>query len=285
MKILVTGGSGFIGSYLIEYLKEKGNKIFNYDIREGHDITDYEHMYNIFETNNFSEVYHVAAQAFLGPGEKDPYMDIRVNEFGMINLLKCLEKFDIPMVFTSSGAVYGHSEIPHREDLVCVPVSNYGVSKLAAENYLRKWVITEGVDARIVRFSSVYGPGRKHGAVNIFINQGVAGKPITVFGRGHQTRDFQHIEDAIRGLELALQRGNSGEIFNIGLGEEHSVVEVAKIVQRYVDVSIEHIDHELSPFDLPRSWFDITKAGKLGYKPRMGLKLGIQSTIFEMQRE
>jgi len=283
MRILVTGGSGFIGQNLVKYLEERDHDVFNYDLNEGYDITDFNQLRGVIETG-FDQIYHVAAQAFLGPGENDPCMDMRVNGFGMLNLLKCLEDENIPMVYTSSGAVYGLSEIPHKEDLVCVPMSNYGVSKLAAENYLRKWVKTMGIDAKITRFSSVYGPHRKHGPVNIFINLAKQRKPITVYGQGTQTRDLVHVHDAIRGVERVLERGKRGEIYNIGLGEEHSVMEVAKIVTSVINVPIEHVKYEQSAFDLPRSWFDITKVQKLGYNPMMPLELGIRSTIFDMER-
>jgi len=283
LKVMVTGGSGWIGSNLVEYLYERDHEVFNYDIVKGYDIMDYDQLEGVIRQNSFDMIYHLAAQAFLGPGEENPYRDIGINISGMVNLLRCLEGFDIPMVYTSSGAVYGIGPVPHREDLVCKPVSNYGCSKLAAEKYLQKWVITKGIDAKIVRFSSVYGPGRNHGPVNIFINKGMKNEPLTVHGTGMQTRDLTHIDDALRGLELVMERGRRGEIYNIGLGEEHSVAEVAKIVQRQFSVPIVNVKHQLEPFDLLRSWYDITKAKGLGYRAKMDLELGIGSTIFDMK--
>jgi len=230
------------------------------------------------------QIYHLAGQAYLNTGEANPYNDLDVNAKGMINLLRLTENTDISLIYTSTGAVYGLSEVPHKEDSACRPMCNYGISKLAAELYLQKWVSTRGVDAKIVRFSSIYGPGRRAGPVNVFLRQAINGKPITVHGSGSQTRDYVHVEDVVRGMELVQERGQRGHIYNLGFGEEHSVAEVAGIVQQiYPSTSIEYVKAEYSPYDLPRSWFDITKARGLGYNPRMHLELGIRSTAFDME--
>ena len=284
MKALVTRGSGWIGSNLINHLKKRNLEVFNYDIVKGFDITNFVQLRKCFEKENFDMVFHLAAQAFLGPGEKDPCWDVKVNVFGMINLLTCLEEYDLPTVYTSSGAVYGISPIlPHEESAPCIPISNYGISKLAAENYLKKWVITKDINAKVVRFSSVYGTGRTHGPVNIFINKALKNEPLTIYGMGTQTRDLVYIDDAIKGLELVMDEGRRGEIYNIGLGEEHSVLEVAKIIQEKTDAPIKHIKYDLGPFDLSRSWYNITKARSLGYDPQTDLETGISLTIFDTQ--
>ena len=167
--------------------------------------------------------------------------------------------------------------------MICTPVSNYGVSKLAAEKYLQKWVITKGIDAKIVRYSSVYGAGRMHGPVNIFINKALAGQPLTVYGTGTQTRDLTYIDDAICGTELVMERGQRGEVYNVGLGREHSVAEVARMISKHFSTSIEFVRHDLGPFDLSRSWYDITTIKGLGYVPKTDLALGISCTIFDLK--
>ena len=279
-RTLITGGSGFIASNLVKNLEAEGDEVFNYDLKTGHDILNLTRLSHTFLKFNPDRVFHLAAQAFLAPGEKDPYMDVDVNVKGMINMLRCLDKFRVPMVYTSSGAVYGITPtIPQREDAHCMPMSNYGISKLAAEQYLKKWVKTKGVDARIVRFSSVYGAGRLHGPVNIFINQALQGKPITVFGDGSHTRDLTYIDDAVHGVKIALSYGMPGEVYNIGSGVETSVGEVAYAVAAVIATEVLFKPHEFNEFDLPRSFYDVTKAKKLGFAAAYNLYDGIAATI------
>ena len=284
MNILVTGGSGYIGSNLIKYLENKNHEVFNYDSLTGHNILDMDDLKTVFRNGNFDEVYHLAAQAYVGNAEANPYNDLIVNAHGLINLLKLLEKYNIPLLFSSTGAVYGlGGPIPHKEDNYCLPTSNYGISKLAAEKYLQKWVITEGIDAKIVRFSSIYGLGRKHGPVNIFINQALKGGPITVYSGGRHTRDLLHIDDTLRAIELVMERGSSGEAYNVAYGKEYSIMQVARMVQRNISVSIENVKHELSLYDLARDWHDISKIKSLGFEPQIDLDQGIKLLIFQIQ--
>lgn len=280
MKTLVTGSSGFVGSKLVQHLIDQGDTVVTYDLADDNDILNLKQLKATFKHTSPDRVFHLAAQAFLGPGENAPYKDLDVNAKGMINLLKCLEEYDIPMVYTSSGAVYGKTpDVPHREDSPCLPMSNYGVSKLAAEYYLRKWVHTKGVNARILRFSSVHGPGRKHGPVNIFTNLALEGKDLTVFGDGEQTRDLAYIEDACRGAVIVLENGVPGEVYNIGSGKGTSVNTVAKVIGDLLNVKVTHIDHEFSEFDIKYSAYDLTKSRAIGYEPEYTPVEGILRTV------
>lgn len=288
MNICVTGGAGFVGSHMVSYLKEKGMNPIIFDIMKdpAQDITDYDAVYNALETHEPAYIYHIAGQSFMAPGEKNPWNDLRVNGLGMVNLLQAIVNLnlDTVLVYTSTGAVYGLSELPHREDVICKPMSNYGISKLAAEKYLQKWVATQGLNAKIVRFSSVYGHHRRAGPVNIFCRQALDGGPLTVYGTGSQTRDPIHIEDVTRALEIVAERGRRGEIYNVGCGEEHSVIEIARLIKRKKPhVMITHTAHRDSPFDLPRSWFDISKTVNLGWEPRIDLDMGIGLTLYDLE--
>jgi UDP-glucose 4-epimerase len=232
-------------------------------------------------------VYHLAAQAFVAPGEAYPYKDLDINGKGMLNMLRCIEEFDVPMVFTSSGSVYGLTDsFPHAEDALIRPTANYGCTKRLAELYLQKWVIMKGIDAKIVRFSSVYGPDRgKQGPVNIFLELSIEGKPLTVYGDGSQTRDMIHISDANSGVFHVLYHGTPGEIYNIGIGREHSVKEVAEIIAELTGVDLTFVSgHEFSPFDVKRSYYNIDKIKELGWSPKISLPVGILKTYKDIKR-
>jgi nucleoside-diphosphate-sugar epimerase len=283
LKIIVTGGSGFVGSAMVSKLKMEGHDVLSYDIKDNYDILNAYQLKDVINDFKPDQIYHMCAQAFLKPGELNPEMDMKINELGMVNLLKAIEDTKIPMVYTSSGAVYGLSVVPHSEDVMCVPVSNYGISKYAAEQYLRKWVITKNVNAKIIRFSSVYGANRTEGPVNIFINKSRKGESLTVYGDGKQTRDMIYVDDALDALELVMKKSVRGETYNIGTGVESSVLDVAKIISCLTGAIIEFVPYEMSAFDLKRSWYDTTKIQKLGFKSRFNLERGIRETMRKMR--
>lgn len=278
----VSGSGGFLGSHLVEYLREKGYEVIEYDLKTGQDILDFEQLHSVFEENKLDATFHLAAQAFVGPGEKDPYLDLDINGKGMLNMLRCVEEFGVPLVFSSSGAVYGQTSTElNTEDSLPRPTANYGCSKRYAELVLQKWVLNTGIEAKIVRFSSVYGPDRTHGPVNIFINKALKGEVLTVFGSGEQTRDLIHVSDACRGLELVLEKGEPGEIYNIGYGLAHSILQVAQTVHNLTGAPVVFVEgHEFTKFDVLQSKFDTTKARReLGFEAQVDLKKGIQLTL------
>lgn len=284
-RVLVTGDQGFLGQGLTEYLCGKNKIVIGYDIATGQDITDFEQLHSTFVEYKPDLVFHLAAQAFVGKGESDPYHDLRVNGVGMLNVLRCVEEFGVDMVFTSSGAVYGiTTHVLHNEHIKPGPIANYGCTKRLAELYLQKWVIKDNVYAMIARFSSVYGPGRgKHGAVNAFIELALEGKPLTVHGDGSQTRDMIYRGDAIRGLELVMDAGRPGEIYNIGCGKGHSVKDVAEIVSDLTGAEIVYdVEPEFSKFNVKHNKFDVTKAFReLNFRPEYDLFEGIKHTLEE----
>ena len=271
---------GFIARNLVKHMHSIGEEVVTFDIKKdsSEDITDFDAVHRFFKYFNPKEVYHLAAQAFVGPGEKDPYLDLKINGFGMINVLRCVTEFKSRMLFTSSGSVYGVTDsFPHREDALLKPMANYGCTKLLAEFYLGKWVRQEGTDAKIVRFSSVYGDDRgREGPVNVFLEKALAGEPLTVYGDGSQTRDMVHVSDAIEGMKTVLRHGVPGEVYNIGLGEEHSVLEVAQIISELTGAKVEMVPKALSKFDVLRSYCDIEKARGIGYTPKISLRAGIE---------
>jgi len=274
--VIVTGGSGFIGSHLVKHFKNKNHHVFNYDVEEGFDILDFKAMKQVFKDVEPWEVYHLAGSVHMGPAEEDPVKDYTVNVQGTLNVLKLCEKHGSRLLYTGTGASYGVGGYPQREDDYPKPSSNYGVSKLAAECYVRKWAWKHGVHGTITRFGSIYGLGRKTGPVNIFVNQAKKHRYVTVHGPGHSTRDFLNVKDAVKGLLLVMKRGVSGELYNVGSGVETSIVEVAWIINQISGAEIRHIPFKYMSFGLIKNVFDVSKVKALGYVPRVKLEDGIR---------
>ena len=281
MKILVTGNSGFIGSHLKRHLEAQGHQVTGYDIVDGYDITNREQLAAVFDAGRFDQVYHVAAQAFMGSGEKDPKRDVMINCLGAHNVFAEALKHGCRLLYTSSGAVYGVTDsFPHAEDAAVKPVSNYGCSKLFGEYLLKKYVESAGLDAVYTRFSSVYGPGRKDGPINIFIKRALEGQTITVNGDGSHTRDYCHISDALRGLTVVMKRGKHGGCYNVASGSETSVSEIAERVKQLTGCKVAYnLGYEYDRFDVPRSYFNIEKARSIGYAPQVTLNEGLEKTL------
>ncbi|MEK6968498.1 MAG: NAD-dependent epimerase/dehydratase family protein, partial [Nanoarchaeota archaeon] len=198
MKILVTGGSGFIATHLVKHLLEKGHKIKVIDLKEPHIKHKNLEFVNKSILNGLVEdikgcdaVFHFAAILGVDNSDRRPLDTMKVNLEGSVNVFKsALEAGVKRMIFSSSSEVYGEPrELPIKEDSVKGPVSTYGVSKLASEIYAKAFNQEKGADIKIVRFFNVYGPGQENNwVVPIFINKALRNEPITVFGQGNQTR-------------------------------------------------------------------------------------------------
>jgi len=284
----VTGGSGFIGCHVCKTLESEGYRVINYDLKNGCNILDKTKLKGAIRDCGPDEVYHLAAQAFVEPGEKDPYLDLEINGKGMLNILSSLtelrdeEGMTPPAVFSSSGSVYGLTDsYPHNEDALTKPTANYGCTKRLAELYMQKWAMMAGLNVRAVRFSSVYGPGRGfNGPVNVFIELAKQRKPLTVYGDGSQTRDLLYVDDAVAGLRHVLKHGFPGEIYNVGSGVETSVLQVAQKIAEYTGAGYHLVEgHKFSKFDITRSYYDIEKIRGIGWSPKYMPNEGIRHLL------
>ena len=225
MKILVTGGAGFIGSHLLQLLQgQQGVEVVVYDnlssgrrehvpkgirLVEG-DVRDAEGLANLFASEAFDSVVHLAAQTMVPYSLSHPEEDCQINLLGLINILECCRKYAVKhIVFSSSAAVYGDNlNIPLHEEEKPMPTSAYGITKMASEHYLRMYHDLYGLNTTVLRFANVYGErqgaGGEGGVVSIFCKLLAAGQGVTVFGNGEQTRDFVYAGD----IAEALWRGS-----------------------------------------------------------------------------
>ncbi len=298
MKVLVTGGAGFIGSHLLELLSNdrryevivldnlsngfKKNvpsqmKLVVADIRSK-DID------KIFEKEHFDAVVHLAAQTMVPYSMEHPDEDCDINLAGLINVLENCRKYKVKTVlFSSSAAVYGENEnIPLREDAILRPISFYGLTKMTAEYYIHLYHKLYGINAVVFRFANVYGErqgeGGEGGVVSIFCKLLAGGKPVTVFGNGEQTRDFIYAGDVAAALQSGLTTTGCQTI-NVSTESENSVNQLlaafAKVVAKKIDVRYV----AARSGDIPRS----TLANKrlkdiLKITPQMKLQDGIKQT-------
>jgi UDP-glucose 4-epimerase len=299
----VTGGAGFIGSHLIEWLLKNGHEVIcldnfepyydpevkknniraflenkNFRLEVG-DIRDQENLARLLEGTDF--VFHQAAQAGVGISVKDPLKAHEVNATGTLILLESALNTDVEKIINaSSSSVYGKIEyLPFDENHPTRPISPYGISKLAAEEYCRVFSELYGLKTVSLRYFTVYGPRmRPDLAINIFTRKALTNEPITIFGDGTKTRDFTHIEDIVRANLIAMQKGAGA--YNIGGGHHISIKDLAqKIIQ--ITGSFSQIQYS-NPVkgDAEHTFADTTKATReLGWKPQISLKEGLERYI------
>ena len=245
MKILVTGGAGFIGSHVLERLaRDKGNTITVLDnldsgiaenipsgvafIRE--DIRSSK-IINIFQENTFDVVIHLAAQTMVPYSIAHPNEDADINLIGLINVLEAARLNGVKsVVFSSSAAVYGNSiNLPLKENETLVPTSFYGITKMTTEHYLRVYHELYGINTTVLRFANVYGErqgiGGEGGVVCIFSQKISENQNIDVFGDGEQTRDFVYVKDIAKAICGAIEHKGFG-IYNVSTNTEVSVNEL-----------------------------------------------------------
>lgn len=280
MKVLITGSSGFIGRNLCKKLCDDGHELIYYDLPE-RDILDVDEMQDVFSLSP-DVVVHMAAQAYVPPGEADPVSNAITNVAGTVNVLERAREHGTKVVLCSSGAVYGSlARVPTYEEIVCNPESQYGISKLAAEMYAHFYYEKRGVPVTITRFSSVYGAGRHAGPINAFVERALKGDTLTIYGDGETTRDYTYVDDVVEGLKLCVDGTIpfGGEVYNLASGIQTSLLEVISVIEEIRGEDL-HVQHEPEvPGDIRVNYFDIEKARRWGYNPIVSLTEGIEKMI------
>ena len=295
MRAVVTGGAGFIGSHVVEALLARGDEVHVVDNlatgqRENvaaeatlHELDIREPLGELFDEVRPETVVHLAAQADVGTSVEKPLLDAEVNVLGTLNVLEAARPHAAQVVFSSTGgAIYGECERPAREDDPRRPVSPYGTAKLAAEEYLAMWNRLHGTRHVTLRFANVYGPRQlpklEGGVVAIFTDRLRAGDQVTIFGDGRQTRDFVFVGDVVDAILAAI--GREGGPFNVGTGEETSVLELFDACRRIAGADVEPEHEPARPGDALRSVLDVSRAEReLGWQPRTTLEDGLRETF------
>jgi UDP-glucose 4-epimerase len=299
MKILVTGGAGFIGSHVADKYIEEGHDVVIIDnltsgdkkninpkaIFYNCDITSKE-LLNIFEKEKPEVINHHAAQMNVRKSIEDPMYDAQVNILGLLNVLSCAAKTKVKQfIFISSGgAIYGDAPtIPTHEGIIPMPLSPYGVAKHAGEWYVQLAAEEHGFTYSILRYGNVYGPRQnpegEAGVIAIFIDNMIKEQTVTVFGNGEQTRDYVYVADIVAANSRALTIETSG-IFNLGTETEASVLEIHSILQEILLTRKEPVFAEKRAGEVFRSALNCSAAQRtLDWNATISLKEGIAKTV------
>lgn len=294
MKILVTGGNGFIGHTLVRHLLNEGNEVKVIDIKPikfTHPKLEFVRKSVLedirWEMRDCDIVYHLAAELGVVNSDKKPLNTLAVNIDGTINVFRCALGTNVKkIVYTSSSEVYGEPrEIPIKEDSPKSPVSIYGVSKLTAEMYAKGYVQEYGMDINPVRLFNVYGPGQGfEWVVPIFMQKVLNNEAPVVFGDGSQVRCFTYIGDIVSGITTVMKKGSKGEAYNIANNEPITMRELAELI---IGVSGKSLKLKIAGFgagtrekgrEIMKRIPSIEKLKALGWHPEVGIQEGIKKT-------
>jgi len=299
VKVLVTGGAGFIGSHIVDALVEQNHQVVVADnLATGSidNINPAAKFYNmsicdkklvhIFEEERPEIVNHQAAQTVVAKSTSEPIFDAQQNILGSLNVIVNCVRFGVKRIVyaSSGGAVYGEPQyLPVDEKHRVKPISPYGVSKYAGEHYLRLYGIQYGIEYVVLRYPNVYGPRQnpngEAGVVAIFARQMLNGEPATIFGSGDKTRDYTHVSDVVAANLLAMERGHN-DIYNIGTAVETSDSKMFKEIAKLLGYTKEPIHMPVRPGEICRICLDATKAEReLGWQSRISLGQGLSQTI------
>jgi len=300
MKILVTGGAGFIGSHVAEAFLEAGHEVHvldNFETGREENVPDAaalhrldvrdEEVSDLFARERFEVLCHHAAQMDVRKSVEDPRYDADVNVAGFLNLMEAGKKNGLERVLFAStgGAIYGEPEYaPQDEDHPLRPLSPYGITKLTTEKYLYFYRQQYGIDYVSLRYANIYGPRQnphgEAGVVAIFARSMLEGEQPVIFGDGEQTRDYVFVGDVARANVAALRYDGSSGIFNVGTARETSVNELFRLLRDQIDPDVPEEHGDAKPGEQQRSILGYDRAEReLGWAPEVELKEGFKRTV------
>ena len=311
MRILVTGGAGFIGSHMVDRLMNDGHEVVVIDnlssgkmeFIEHHmnddrfqfikgDLLDFELLKKVVK--DFDVVYHIAANPDVRLGAKDTKVHMQQNVIATYNLLEAMRINDVrDIVFTSTSTVYGEAKkIPTPEDYgPLIPISLYGASKLAAEAFITAYVHNFDIKAVIYRFANIIGPRSTHGVIYDFIMK-LRKNPreLEILGDGNQTKSYLYVEDCVDAILFGYKNRREGvEIFNIGSDDWINVRKIADIIVE--EMKLENVEYRFTggrrgwKGDVPKMLLSIEKIKSYGWKPKRNSEESVRLTVRSLLKE
>ncbi|MCB9362862.1 SDR family NAD(P)-dependent oxidoreductase [Candidatus Woesearchaeota archaeon] len=304
MKVLITGGAGFIGYHTAKVLLARGDEVvlvdnFNdyYDVAlkrkraalavaDGAvlyecDISDYGALEQVFVQEKVDKVFNLAAQAGVRYSIENPFAYVQSNVLGFVNILEICRRQGVKdIVFASSSSVYGENEkVPFEEDdRVDHPISIYAATKKSNEEMAYTYHHLYGLNCTGLRFFTVYGPwGRPDMALFKFAQRMKAGEKIPVFNAGKMSRDFTFISDIVQGVVASLDRPFGYEVFNLGRGEVIQLTSYIEALEKHMGFAADKDLLPMQPGDVPITSADVSKAkNMLGYDPKVSVDEGVR---------
>ena len=309
MKILITGGAGFIGSHLAKRFLEKHQIFIIDDLSAGKmtnldDISSY-HFFKenicdkgfiskFLKTNQIDCIIHLAAIASVFKCIDEPIKSAEVNYWASLNLIEEACKNDVKQfIFASSAAVFGDEpSLPKTEESKVQPISGYGIDKFAIEQYLLDYTRRGKIQGTVFRFFNVFGPNQDpnspySGVLSIFANRIIENDldTLVIYGDGKQSRDFIYIKDLVSAIELSINNDKMNEqIFNLGTGKQTTLLEIITILEKFSNkkIKIDLKDQRLG--DIKHSYSSIEKIKQFGFKVNYPLEIGLKEYFENVQK-
>lgn len=294
-RAVVTGAGGFIGQHMVRYLRQQGVETLAVDRCAGPDKGPVDRVLDLSEPGVLDRflaadvaVFHLAGSADVRASVAVPWDDFQDNVVTSLQVLESVRKARCPMLFPSSGSVYDtQAPLPFHETSPLRPSSPYGAAKLAVEAYCSAYHRTYGVDVRIARMFSVFGPGMRRFAIHDFFHR-LRDNPqqLVIGGDGGQSRDYLFVEDAVRALYWILREGGRGEVYNVASGQPRSILAVAQAVVAAMRLPECRVNPDGIPFaaEVYRMEAAVGKLNNLGFTAAVSFEEGIARTIACLQQ-
>lgn len=305
MKILITGGAGFIGSHLAEYFINSNHEVFILDnLSTGHrsnvsfiddlhfienDVTNKTLVQDLIKKEQFDIVIHLAAVVSVVETINNPILSQKVNIDGTLNILEANRQYNENLkkfVFASSAAVYGNTKgLPKQVETFIDPESPYAIEKYAGEQYTKLYNKLYGLPTTALRFFNIYGPRQDpsspySGVLSIMHNKFQNDEAFKFFGDGEQTRDFVYVKDLVQAVSIVINSANAnGGIYNLGTGKPLSLLQMFDEFKKIYSKTIDYSFTEARSGDIKHSYAEIDDLKALGYTPKYSVEEGLKEYI------